>query len=40
MVQIHELFGDEKLYVTDPVALHHILVRKADVFEEPSFLLT
>ncbi|KLO15341.1 cytochrome P450 [Schizopora paradoxa] len=40
VVQIHALFGDEQLYVTDPVALHHVLVRQADVFEEPSFLLT
>lgn len=40
VVQVNALFGDEQLYVTDPAALHHVLVRQADVFEEPSFLLT
>ncbi len=40
VVQVNALFGDEQLYVTDPAALHHILVKQADVFEEPRFLLT
>lgn len=38
-VKIHALFGEEWLYVSDPRALHHILVKEQDTFEEnDSFL--
>ncbi|KAG2036047.1 cytochrome P450 [Suillus americanus] len=38
-VKIHALFGEEWLYVSDPRALHHILVKEQHTFEEnDSFL--
>lgn len=38
-VKIHALFGEEWLYVSDPRALHHILVKEQHIFEEnDSFL--
>ncbi|KAG0694815.1 cytochrome P450 [Suillus ampliporus] len=38
-VKIHALFGEEWLYVSDPRALHHILVKESHIFEEnDSFL--
>ena len=30
---------DEQLYVTDPRALHHIIVKEQSIFEEPQSLL-
>ncbi|KAG1770512.1 cytochrome P450 [Suillus occidentalis] len=33
-VKIHALFGEEWLYVSDPRALHHILVKEQHIFEE------
>lgn len=27
---------DEHIYVTDPLALHHIIVKEQDIYEEPS----
>ncbi|KAG1734665.1 cytochrome P450 [Suillus paluster] len=33
-VKIHALFGEEWLYVSDPRALHHILVKEPHIFEE------
>ncbi|KAG2146016.1 cytochrome P450 [Suillus bovinus] len=38
-VKVHALFGDKWLYVSDPRALHHILVKEQHIFEEnDSFL--
>ncbi|EIN05404.1 cytochrome P450 [Punctularia strigosozonata HHB-11173 SS5] len=36
VVQINALFGDQQLYISDPRALHHILVKDQYVFEETS----
>ncbi|KAI5118019.1 hypothetical protein M0805_003456 [Coniferiporia weirii] len=35
-VKLHMLFGDEQLYVTDPLALHHIVVKDQYIYEETS----
>ncbi|KAJ7693049.1 cytochrome P450 [Mycena rosella] len=34
VVKLHGLFGDRQLYVFDPVALHSILVKDQDLYEE------
>jgi len=34
--KIHGLFGDEQVYVTDPRALHHIIVKDEYVYEETT----
>ncbi|KAL5524290.1 hypothetical protein ACEPAF_9430 [Sanghuangporus sanghuang] len=34
------LFGDEQLYVADPLALHHIIVKDQYVYEETAMFLT
>ncbi|TDL16050.1 cytochrome P450 [Rickenella mellea] len=33
-VKIHGICGDEQVYLSDPLALHHILVKDQDLFEE------
>ncbi|KAJ6596626.1 cytochrome P450 monooxygenase [Mycena sp. CBHHK59/15] len=39
VVKIHGLLGDRQLYVFDPAALHNIVVKHQDVYEEsPIFL--
>ncbi|KAJ7158153.1 cytochrome P450 [Mycena filopes] len=39
VVKIHGFFGDRQLFVFDPLALHHILVKEQHVYEEmPKFL--
>ncbi|KAJ7701729.1 cytochrome P450 [Mycena metata] len=39
VVKLHGFLGDRHLFVFDPVALHHILVKDQDVYEEmPKFL--
>ncbi|KII83611.1 hypothetical protein PLICRDRAFT_445033 [Plicaturopsis crispa FD-325 SS-3] len=35
-MKIHGMFGDEQLYVYDPLALHHIVVKDQLVYEETS----
>ncbi|EIN04859.1 cytochrome P450 [Punctularia strigosozonata HHB-11173 SS5] len=32
-VKVHGFFGDEQLYLTDPRALHHVLVKDQEIFE-------
>ncbi|KAG2033844.1 cytochrome P450 [Suillus americanus] len=40
-IKIHALFGDEWLFVSDPRALHHILVKEPHIFEEiDDFILS
>lgn len=39
-VKIHALFGEEWLYVSDPRALHHILVKEQHIFEENDGFLS
>ncbi|EIN05390.1 cytochrome P450 [Punctularia strigosozonata HHB-11173 SS5] len=39
VAQINALFGDQQLYISDPRALHHILVKDQYVFEESSGFL-
>ncbi|KNZ74707.1 Cytochrome P450 4F12 [Termitomyces sp. J132] len=36
MVKVHGFFGDEQLYVSDPRALHSIIVKDQDAFEETA----
>ncbi|KAH8109751.1 cytochrome P450 [Phellopilus nigrolimitatus] len=36
VVKLSMLFGDEQLYVTDPLALHHIVVKDQYIYEESS----
>ena len=31
---------DEQIYITDPRALHHILVKDQHIFEEPAHLIS
>jgi len=38
VVKLHGLLGDRQLYVTDPKALQHIIVKDQYVYEEPSWL--
>ncbi|EIN05321.1 cytochrome P450 [Punctularia strigosozonata HHB-11173 SS5] len=38
-VKVHGFFGDEHIYLTDPRALHHVLVKDQDVFEESAHSL-
>ncbi|EIN05410.1 cytochrome P450 [Punctularia strigosozonata HHB-11173 SS5] len=35
-VRINGLIGDEQIYITDPRALHHVLVKDGQLFEETS----
>ncbi|EIN05330.1 cytochrome P450 [Punctularia strigosozonata HHB-11173 SS5] len=35
-VKVHGLFGDEQIYVMDPLALHHIVVKDQEVFQETA----
>jgi cytochrome P450 len=37
--KIHGILGDEQLYVTDPLALHHIVVKDQNVYEETSMFI-
>ncbi|KAJ7358446.1 cytochrome P450 [Mycena albidolilacea] len=39
VVKIHGLLGDVQLYVFDPAALHSILVKDQDLYEESSIFL-
>lgn len=40
-IKIHALFGEEWLFVSDPRALHHILVKEQHIFEEvDNFILS
>jgi hypothetical protein len=36
----HAALQDQQLYISDPLALHHILVEDQDVFEETSGFIT
>nr|BAK09473.1 cytochrome P450 [Postia placenta] len=38
-VRIHALLGEEQLYVSDPRALHHIVVKEQDVYEETDMFI-
>ncbi|OBZ73462.1 Ubiquitin carboxyl-terminal hydrolase isozyme L5 [Grifola frondosa] len=40
VVKINGLFGDKQLYVFDPVALHHIIVKDQYIYEETSTFIT
>ncbi|OCB91363.1 cytochrome P450 [Sanghuangporus baumii] len=39
LFQINGMFGDEQLYITDPRAMHQVLVKEHSIFEEPQSLL-
>lgn len=39
VVKIHGYLGDKQLYVSDPKALQHIIVKDRYVYEEPSWLI-
>ncbi|PAV20282.1 cytochrome P450 [Pyrrhoderma noxium] len=39
-VRLNMLFGDEQLYISDPLALHHILVKDQYTYEEPDMFIT
>ncbi|KAF8883812.1 cytochrome P450 [Infundibulicybe gibba] len=39
MVKVYGFFGDEQLYISDPRALHHILIKDQDAFEETSVFI-
>ncbi|KAG6898696.1 hypothetical protein C0993_005049 [Termitomyces sp. T159_Od127] len=36
MVKVHGFFGDEQLYISDPRALHSIIIKDQDAFEETA----
>ncbi|KAH8114788.1 cytochrome P450 [Phellopilus nigrolimitatus] len=38
-VKLNMLFGDEQLYVSDPLALHHIVVKDQYVYEETDMFV-
>ncbi|TDL16042.1 cytochrome P450 [Rickenella mellea] len=38
-VKIHGICGDEQIYISDPRALHHILVKEADMFEASNMFI-
>ncbi|KAF9482522.1 cytochrome P450 [Pholiota conissans] len=38
VVKITALFGESQLYVSDPKALHHILVKDQEIFEPSAFI--
>ncbi|KAL5504184.1 hypothetical protein ACEPAH_8258 [Sanghuangporus vaninii] len=40
VVKLPMLFGDEELYITDPLALHHIVVKDQYIYEETSMFIT
>ncbi|KAJ7078781.1 cytochrome P450 [Mycena epipterygia] len=40
VVKIHGLFGDVQLYVFDPAALHSIVVKDQDLYEESTIFLS
>ncbi|TFK95445.1 cytochrome P450 [Pterulicium gracile] len=37
--KINGWFGDEQLYVTDPLALHHIVIKDQHIYEETSMFI-
>jgi cytochrome P450 len=37
--KIHGMFGDEQLYVSDPLALHHVVVKEQDIYEETGMFI-
>ncbi|KZP05461.1 cytochrome P450 [Athelia psychrophila] len=39
VVKISGMWGDKQLYVSDPKALHHILVQDQDVYEETDWFI-
>ncbi|KAJ8521037.1 hypothetical protein ONZ45_g2214 [Pleurotus djamor] len=39
VVKIHGLFGDKQLYVSDPKALHYVIVKEQDIYEETSLFI-
>ncbi|KZP09574.1 cytochrome P450 [Athelia psychrophila] len=39
VVKINGMWGDKQLYVSDPKALHHILVKDQDVYEETDWFI-
>ncbi|TDL20047.1 cytochrome P450 [Rickenella mellea] len=40
IIKVHSHFGDEQLYVSDPLALHHIVVKDQYIYEETSAFIT
>ncbi|KAL5486054.1 hypothetical protein ACEPAI_7098 [Sanghuangporus weigelae] len=40
VVKLPMLFGDEELYITDPLALHHIVLKDQYIYEETSMFIT
>lgn len=40
VVKLPMLFGDEQLFITDPLALHHIVVKDQYIYEETSMFIT
>ncbi|KAL5525734.1 hypothetical protein ACEPAG_7071 [Sanghuangporus baumii] len=40
VVKLPMLFFDEELYITDPLALHHIIVKDQYIYEETSMFIT
>ncbi|KAF9493431.1 hypothetical protein BDN71DRAFT_1450254 [Pleurotus eryngii] len=39
VAKIHGLFGDKQLYVHDLKAMHHIIVKDQDIYEETSLFI-
>ncbi|KAF8190414.1 cytochrome P450 [Mycena galopus ATCC 62051] len=39
VIRINGLLGEKSLYVFDPRALHQILVKDQDIFEEPAYVI-
>ncbi|KAF4597348.1 cytochrome P450-dit2 [Pleurotus pulmonarius] len=39
VAKIHGLFGDKQLYIYDPKAMHHVIVKDQDIYEETSLFI-
>ncbi|OCH84539.1 cytochrome P450 monooxygenase [Obba rivulosa] len=39
VVKLNGLLGNKMLYVFDPLALHSVIVKDQDIYEEPAFLI-
>ncbi|KDQ24636.1 hypothetical protein PLEOSDRAFT_1047061 [Pleurotus ostreatus PC15] len=39
VAKVHGLFGDKQLYIYDPKAMHHIIVKDQDIYEETSLFI-
>ncbi|KAI9461564.1 cytochrome P450 [Lactarius psammicola] len=39
VVKIHTLLGDQQLYVSDPLALHHIVVKEQHIYTETDMFI-